>query len=85
MDVARVCSDLVQINTENPPGRTDEAVEYIAGILENLGYRPPRLIKNSGGHWNVCAGPRDCSLLFAVTWMWCPQGRRAGRMTLSPV
>jgi len=63
MDVARVCSDLVQINTENPPGRTEEAAEYVADILESLGY-PPRISRNPGGHWNVCAGPRDCSLLF---------------------
>ncbi len=63
MDVARVCSDLVRINTENPPGRTDEAVEYIAGILESLGYLP-RISRNPDGHWNVCAGPRDCKLLF---------------------
>lgn len=63
MNVAQVCSDLVRINTENPPGRTDEAVEYVAGILESLGYRP-RISKNPGGHWNVCAGPRDCDLLF---------------------
>ena len=63
MDVARVCSDLVQINTENPPGRTDEAVEYVSGILEGLGYLP-RISKNPGGHWNVCAGPRDAALLF---------------------
>ena len=63
MNVAQVCSDLVRINTENPPGRTDEAVEYVAGILESLGYRP-RISRNPGGHWNVCAGPRDCDLLF---------------------
>ncbi|WFN35031.1 M20/M25/M40 family metallo-hydrolase [Methanogenium sp. S4BF] len=63
MDVAQVCSDLVQMNTENPPGRTDEAVEYVAGILEGLGYLP-RISKNPGGHWNVCAGPRDAALLF---------------------
>jgi len=63
MDVAQVCSDLVQINTENPPGRTDVAVEYVAGILESLGYRP-RISKNPGGHWNVCAGPANCDLLF---------------------
>ena len=63
MNVTRICSELVQINTENPPGRTDEAVEYVAEILESLGYRP-RISKNPGGHWNVCAGPRDCDLLF---------------------
>ncbi len=63
MDVAQVCSDLVRINTENPPGRTDEAVEYVAGILEGLGYLP-RISRNPGGHWNICAGPRDAKLLF---------------------
>ena len=63
MNVAQVCADLIQINTENPPGRTDEAVEYVAEILEGLGYRP-RISKSPGGHWNVCAGPHDCALLF---------------------
>lgn len=38
-------------------------MEYVAGILESLGYRP-RISKNPGGHWNVCAGPRNCDLLF---------------------
>ncbi|WP_062398741.1 hypothetical protein [Methanogenium cariaci] len=85
MDVARVCSDLVQINTENPPGRTDEAVEYIAGILENLGYRPPGSLKIPAVTGMSVPARAIAVCFFAVTWMWCPQGRRAGRMTLSPV
>ncbi|MFA4824165.1 MAG: M20/M25/M40 family metallo-hydrolase [Methanoregula sp.] len=36
-DVSRICSDLVKINSENPPGRTDEACEYIQAFLTGIG------------------------------------------------
>jgi succinyl-diaminopimelate desuccinylase len=39
MHVSRICSDLVRIRSENPPGRTDEAVEYIRVFLEQLGIK----------------------------------------------
>ena len=39
MHVSRICSDLVKINSENPPGRTDEVIEYIRVFLERLGIR----------------------------------------------
>lgn len=39
MHVSRICSELVKIRTENPPGRTDEACEYIRSFLEGLGIR----------------------------------------------
>jgi len=37
MHVSRICSDLVKINSENPPGQTDEVIEYIRIFLERLG------------------------------------------------
>jgi succinyl-diaminopimelate desuccinylase len=39
MHVSRICSDLVKIRSENPPGRTDEVIEYIRVFLEGLGMR----------------------------------------------
>ena len=37
MHVSRICSDLVKINSENPPGRTAEVIEYIRAFLETIG------------------------------------------------
>ncbi|MDO8871329.1 MAG: M20/M25/M40 family metallo-hydrolase [Methanoregula sp.] len=36
-DVSRICADLVQIHSENPPGRTDEVIEYIRSFLTGIG------------------------------------------------
>jgi len=36
-DVSRVCADLVKIRSENPPGRTDEVIEYIRSFLTGIG------------------------------------------------
>lgn len=38
-DVSRICADLVQIHSENPPGRTDEVIEYIRSFLTGIGIR----------------------------------------------
>jgi len=38
-DVSRICADLVQIRSENPPGRTDEVIEYIQSFLKGIGIR----------------------------------------------
>jgi succinyl-diaminopimelate desuccinylase len=37
MDASRICSELVAIRSENPPGRTDEVIEYIRIFLDTLG------------------------------------------------
>jgi succinyl-diaminopimelate desuccinylase len=39
MHVSRICSDLVKINTENPPGRTSGCMEYIRSFLDGIGIR----------------------------------------------
>jgi len=39
MDVSRICSELVAIRSENPPGHTAEVIEYIQTFLDNLGIR----------------------------------------------
>ncbi|HJJ38669.1 MAG TPA: ArgE/DapE family deacylase [Methanocorpusculum sp.] len=37
MDAASLCSDLVKIKSENPPGDTKECAEYIGSFLEGIG------------------------------------------------
>ncbi len=39
MDVARLCSSLVRIKSENPPGGTADVIEYIRDFLDTLGAR----------------------------------------------
>ncbi len=39
MDVTSLCSELVKIKTENPPGNTRECAEYIGAYLESLGIK----------------------------------------------
>ena len=39
MDAASICSDLVKIRSENPPGDTGDCAEYIGAFLEGLGIR----------------------------------------------
>lgn len=37
MDVARLCSDLVKIRSENPPGYTDEVIDYLEDVCSRIG------------------------------------------------
>ncbi len=37
MDVSRICSELIAIRSENPPGRTAEVIEFIRMFLDTLG------------------------------------------------
>jgi len=39
IDPAALCASLIRIRTENPPGRTEDAVEYIRNLLDGLGIR----------------------------------------------
>ncbi|MGB9176120.1 MAG: M20/M25/M40 family metallo-hydrolase [Methanoregula sp.] len=52
MHVSRICSDLVKIKSENPPGRTDEVIEYIRVFLDGLGIRSA-VSGNAGGMCNL--------------------------------
>lgn len=38
-DVSRICADLVQIRSDNPPGYTDEVIEYIKEFCDALGLK----------------------------------------------
>jgi len=62
MHVSRICSDLVKIRSENPPGRTDEIIEYIRAFLERLGIRSA-ISGNDGGMCNLVTD-RSCTCLL---------------------
>lgn len=51
MDVAWLCSELVKIRSENPPGYTDEIVEFLHQICHEIGI-PTRIVKK-GRKWNL--------------------------------
>lgn len=64
MHVSRICSDLVRINSENPPGKTGDAIEYIRAFLEGLGICP-QVYGNGEGLDNLVAAKAGAPLLLA--------------------
>jgi len=63
MEVSRICSELVAIRSENPPGRTAEVIEYIQAFFENLGIRT-NITRNAGGHYNLLTKGTHDRILF---------------------
>ncbi len=63
MDVASLCSTLVQIRSENPPGKTRDIIEYIRGFLDSLGLRSSA-VSAGGGRCNLVAVEPDCRFLL---------------------
>jgi succinyl-diaminopimelate desuccinylase len=51
MHVSRICSDLVRINTENPPNRTADCIEYIRSFLDGIGIQSD--VTGSNGMMNL--------------------------------
>jgi succinyl-diaminopimelate desuccinylase len=62
MDVVRLCSELVRIRTENPPGNTEDIVHFIKGYLESLGVKTV-IVQNRGGRCNLVTVPAQKPLL----------------------
>lgn len=63
MDVVRLCSELVRIRSENPPGDTEEIIQYIDGRLEQIGIRG-KVLKSGNDRFNlVCHTPGSQILL----------------------
>jgi succinyl-diaminopimelate desuccinylase len=63
MHVSRICSELVKIRTENPPGRTDNCMEYIRSFLDGIGMKSV-VTGNAEGMCNlVTAGGKQGLLL----------------------
>ena len=63
MQVSRICSDLVRINSENPPGRTAEVIEYIRAFLDGLGVCA-RVSGNDRGECNLVTRRTGTRLLL---------------------
>jgi succinyl-diaminopimelate desuccinylase len=63
MDVSRICSELVAIRSENPPGRTAEVIEYIRAFLESLGIGSI-ITGNDTGQCNLVTTGTASRLLF---------------------
>ena len=63
MHVSRICSDLVRIKSENPPGKTDEVIEYIRVFLDGIGIRSS-VYGTGNGLDNLVAARKGGRLLF---------------------
>ncbi|HJJ99350.1 MAG TPA: M20/M25/M40 family metallo-hydrolase [Methanocorpusculum sp.] len=63
MDIVRICSELVKIKSENPPGNTAEVAQYIASLLEELGIRSI-ITEGSPGHCNVISREQSHALML---------------------
>jgi succinyl-diaminopimelate desuccinylase len=63
MDVGRICSELVAIKSENPPGRTVEVIEYIREYLAGLGIGS-NITGRKKGYSNLLTTGTGSRLLF---------------------
>ncbi len=63
IDPADLCASLVQIRTDNPPGDTQDAVEYIKNLLDGLGVRSI-IAGEEPEKANLVTSQKDATLLF---------------------
>ncbi|MGA9621776.1 MAG: M20/M25/M40 family metallo-hydrolase [Methanoregula sp.] len=63
MHPQQICSDLVKIRSENPPGNTSGVIEYIRYFLDALGV-PSQVICSSEGGCNLVTTGTHRPLLF---------------------
>ncbi len=63
MDISQICSELVAIKSENPPGRTTEVIEYIRTFFDALGIGS-KITTNKRGHSNLITTGTGNRLLF---------------------
>ncbi|MDD1716572.1 MAG: M20/M25/M40 family metallo-hydrolase [Methanolinea sp.] len=63
MDVAHLCSDLVRIRSENPPGNTEEVIRYLKDFTDGLGLKT-RIVRSRGGRHNLVTSKPSGTLLF---------------------
>jgi succinyl-diaminopimelate desuccinylase len=63
MNIARLCSDLISIRSENPPGDTRDIIEFIRGFTDSLGISTT-VIRGAGGRDNLVSHPARGRLLF---------------------
>ncbi len=63
MDVSKLCSDLVRIRSENPPGSTVTVINYIRELLAARGIRST-ITECGDGRSNLVTEPAETGLLF---------------------
>jgi succinyl-diaminopimelate desuccinylase len=63
MDVANLCSELVKIRSENPPGDTRDVIHYVKECTDGFGIKT-QVIRNRGGKYNLISSPVFGRLLF---------------------
>ena len=63
MDAVKLCSDLVKIKSENPPGDTRDCTEYAGAFLESIGI-PVAYTEGPDGRNNVYSKKQDGDLLL---------------------
>jgi len=63
MNIARLCSDLISIRSENPPGDTRDIIEFIRGFTDSLGISTT-VIRGPGGRDNLVSRTVKGNLLF---------------------
>jgi succinyl-diaminopimelate desuccinylase len=63
MEISRICSELVRIRSENPPGKTAEIIEYIRTFLDNLGIGS-KITRSRAGFNNLITTGTGSRLLF---------------------
>ncbi|MDD1700807.1 MAG: M20/M25/M40 family metallo-hydrolase [Methanoregula sp.] len=63
MDISRICSELIAIKSENPPGRTTEVIEYIRTFFDTLGIGS-KITTTKRGHSNLITTGTGNLLLF---------------------
>lgn len=64
MNVAKLCSDLIKIRSDNPPGDTREVAEYIRSVMEGIGI-PSTITNGPNGHDNVISTSQKGRLLLS--------------------
>ncbi|MCQ8893900.1 MAG: ArgE/DapE family deacylase [Methanolinea sp.] len=63
MHVADLCSALVKIQSENPPGDTRDVIEFLREYTTSIGLAT-KVIRRSGGRHNLVSAPPRGRLLF---------------------
>ncbi|HJJ50685.1 MAG TPA: M20 family metallopeptidase [Methanocorpusculum sp.] len=64
MNAAKLCSELIQIRSENPPGDTSEIAEYILSFMEDIGIAG-MITSGPNGHDNVISKDQTGRLLLS--------------------
>ncbi|MDH7593630.1 MAG: ArgE/DapE family deacylase [Methanomicrobiales archaeon] len=62
MDISSLTGDLIRIRSDNPPGDTSDAIEYISDFLDGIGIRS-EIVRARGRKWNLISRADENELL----------------------